>query len=147
MSSSRVCTFLLTAALALAATSCGSGGGPPLHPAAGKMTLNGQPAAGATVVFMPANSGPTPSGVVGDDGRYELSTHPHGKGAPAGEYTVVVTKFPPDAREQGNPKNLYPAKYADPATSGLKRTVAASGGDLDPIDLSGEPDKPRKSGK
>lgn len=140
--------ILSVAALALAVCSCG-GDGPTLHPAAGRVLFNGQPAVGATVVFIPVadGSGPKPSGVVGDDGRFELSTHPHGKGAPAGEYAVVVTQFPENAREQAAPKNQLPAKYADAATSGLKRTVNAGATEFEPIDLSGDAPKPGKAGK
>jgi hypothetical protein len=140
--------LLSVAPLAVVLTSCGQSG-PTLHPASGKVMYNNQPAVGATVVFMPTGTsgGPTPSGVVGEDGTYRLSTHPHGEGAPAGEYNVAVSKFPENAREQANPRSLLPAKYADAAASGLKRTVAAGGGELPQIDLTGEPEKPGKGGK
>jgi hypothetical protein len=138
-----VCLILAFAAVALGG--CG-GDGPQLHPVSGKVTLNGAPVAGATVVFTPQGdpNGPMPSGVTGDDGRFELTTHPHGKGAPAGEYAVVVTKYPENAREQANPKNQLPAKYAAAGTSGLKRAVKAGGGEVEPIDLTGDAPKPGK---
>ena len=71
---------------------CGPSG-PTLYPVSGSVTFNGQPAEGAVVVFQPAagGSGLTPSGMVGADGTFTLSTHPHGAGAPDGDYTVEQT--------------------------------------------------------
>ena len=138
MRSVRNTAALSLALFALALGSCRTGG-PMLYPASGKVLFNGQPPVGATVVFIPNGAGPKPSGLVGDDGRYQLSTYPHGPGAPAGDYAVVVTLYPPDARGQDNPKNQLPAKYADPATSGLTRTVKAGANELELIELAGAP--------
>ena len=106
----------------------------------GKVLFNGQPAEGATVVFHPAGSSEPgtlkPSGTVGADGTFTLTTFPHGDGAPAGEYAVAVTWLPPDARGMDNPKNKLPARYADPAQSGLKATVAAGPNELKPFELT-----------
>jgi hypothetical protein len=126
----------LTGSLALLAASCG-GGGPTLHPVSGKVFFNGRPAEGAIVVLHPADpNGPKPSATAGADGSFTLSTHPHGEGAPAGDYAVVVTWFPPDAREVDNPRNKLPARYADPAQSGLKATVQAGPTELQPFQLT-----------
>lgn len=122
--------------LSLLVASCGDGG-PTLYPVSGKVEFNGQPAEGATVVLHPADpQAPKPSGTAGADGTFTLRTHPHGEGAPAGEYAVVVTWYPPNAREVENPKNKLPARYADPAQSGLKATVKAGPTELEPFKLT-----------
>jgi hypothetical protein len=126
------------AVAALATASCG-GGGPKLHPVKGSVLYQDKPAAGATVVFQPVNStpeSPMPSGVVGEDGTFTLKTHPHGDGAPSGEYVVLVTLFPPDAREMRNPQSLLPARYGTAAESPLRATVTAGNNQLEPFRLT-----------
>ncbi|WP_410962276.1 hypothetical protein, partial [Salmonella sp. SAL4355] len=88
--------------------------------------FEGQPAAGATVVLHPvdaatSSSAAKPSGVVGADGTFTLATHPHGAGAPAGEYAVVVTWYHKGARQAENSQNKLPASYADPTQTPLPR--------------------------
>ena len=94
---------------AFAVFGVGCSKGPKLYPAEGKVTMNGQPAEGASVVFSPASGvdekTPQPSGIVGADGTYKLQTYPHGEGALPGEYKVVITWLPADARKQENPVN------------------------------------------
>lgn len=137
---SRVCVRMgLLAALVLCCAGCGAGG-PRLHPVEGKVLFDNAPPEGAMVVFQPVD-GPigalTPSGVVGADGGFTLSTHPHGDGAPAGQYTVVVSWLPPDARSQENPKNKLPARYADPKTTPLPKVTIGDGPTkLEPILLT-----------
>jgi hypothetical protein len=127
---------VLTGSFALFAASCG-GGGPTLYPVSGKVYFNDQPAEGATVVLHPADAGAAkPSGTAGADGSFTLRTYPHGEGAPAGDYSVIVTWYPPNSREQENPKNRLPARYADPAQSGLKATVKAGPTTLEPFKLT-----------
>jgi hypothetical protein len=122
----------------LAATSCG-GTGPKLYPVKGSVLYLEKPAVGATVVFQPLNSGPEspmPSGVVGEDGTFTLKTHSHGAGAPAGEYVVLVTLFPPNAREMRNPTSLLPARYGSPTDSPLRATVSPGNNQLEPFRLT-----------
>jgi hypothetical protein len=127
---------LLAAGLILFCTSCGASG-PKLHPVRGKVTVDGTPAAGATVVFDPVGGGSAkPSGLVAADGSFTLSTHPHGTGAPAGEYAVLVTWYPENARELDNPKNKLPARYAEAAKTPLpKVTVKDGANELEPFVL------------
>jgi hypothetical protein len=115
------------------AASCGSG--PKLHPVRGQVFHGDTPAEGATVVFQPKDGppdGPMPSGTVGPDGSFTLTTHPHGEGAPAGEYFVLVTWYPPDARLQDNPQNKLPEEYGTPS-SPLKATVNDGPTELEPF--------------
>jgi hypothetical protein len=123
------------AVVAASLSSCGPGG-PTLYPVTGKVLFEDKPADGALVVLHPPDpNGPKPSGTAGADGTFKLTTYPHGDGAPAGEYVVLVTWFPPNARELENPKNKLPNRYADPAQSGLKATVHAGPTELEPIQL------------
>jgi hypothetical protein len=102
----------------------------------GKVFHDQKPAEGATVVLHPRDGpadAPRPSGVAGPDGSFELSTYPHGAGAPEGDYTVVVTWYPPDARSQENPVNQLPDAYADVTRSPLRATVNAGPTELEPF--------------
>ena len=126
------------AVAALAAASCG-GGGPKLHPVKGSVLYQEKPAVGATVVFQPVNSTPEslmPSGTVGPDGTFTLKTPQHGDGAPAGEYVVVITLYPPNAREMREPQSLLPARYGNPVDSPLRATVSAGNNQLEPFRLT-----------
>ncbi|MGL4549863.1 MAG: hypothetical protein ACRC33_01645 [Gemmataceae bacterium] len=111
-----------------------------MHPVRGKVLVDGKPAAGATVVFQPVQDAAEslkPSGRVGDDGTFRLATHPHGNGAPAGEYVALVTWYDGDGRAAADPKNKLPARYADRQKSPLPRLTVKSGtNDLEPFNLS-----------
>lgn len=123
----------------LLGTSCG-GSGPKLYPVRGSVIVNGQPAEGATVILEPAtDDGSTnrPTGVVTTDGSFTLQSPPHGEGVAAGEYLVLISWFPPDARQSANPRNKLPAKYSDRAATPLpKVTVTAGDNALPPFQLT-----------
>jgi hypothetical protein len=125
------------AALVVALSGCG-GSGVKLSEVKGKVLHGDQPAAGATVVFQPKGGGQgalVPSGTVRDDGTFTLATHPHGEGAPPGEYVVLVTWYPPDARQQENPKNKLPARYANPEQTPFRATVKDGATELEPFQI------------
>jgi hypothetical protein len=131
------------ASLAVLASSCG--GGPVLHPVRGTVLYEDKPAEGATVVFHPVGGqpdAPKPSGIVGKDGSFALRTHPHGAGAPEGEYVVLVTWYEPPAaakkegRDPPEPKSKLSELYADAAKSGLKATVKPGENALEPFRLT-----------
>ena len=77
-----------------------------------------------------------PSGMVKEDGTFTLSTHPHGTGAPAGDYVVLVTLFPPNARELRDPKSLLPIRYGSPTESPLRASVSSGKNQLEPFRLT-----------
>ena len=136
--SSRSIARAAVAVAALVVASCG-GGGVKLHPVSGKVFYLDQPAEGATVVFQPLNSTADslmPSGKVGADGSFTLSTHPHGEGAPAGEYVALVTWYPPNARELDNPKNKLSPKYSSQADSPFRVTIKQGANELEPFRLT-----------
>jgi hypothetical protein len=90
--------LLAPLATALTLASCGRGDGPALYPVHGKVIYNGQPAAGATVVFQredapssPANAPPlVPIGQADEHGNFSLAIDQVGEGAPAGKYKVLI---------------------------------------------------------
>ena len=150
-------SVLLAVAAAVGLAGCGGGGGPKLYPVRGAVHFQDKPAAGATVVFHPLAAGnhsaPKPSGTVGPDGSFTLTTHPHGDGAPAGEYLVAIAK--PDqipvseeadetaqalasakAAKDRKGKPGFPPIYQVPQKSGLTATVPALDSELPPFDLS-----------
>jgi len=86
------------AALLFNAPGCGTSG-PKLHKMTGKVTLDGQPVAGAAVHFEPVVDDPTvttsaqpANGVTGSDGIYSLTTNTTNDGVAAGVFKVTVTK-------------------------------------------------------
>ena len=101
---------------------CGSNP-PPQVPVKGKLTLNGRPLRGATVVFTPDRAkggrGPQSYAVTGDDGAFALATT-EGPGAVAGWYRVTVAPPPDDAELL-----VLMEKFLDPDRSGLSREVKA----------------------
>lgn len=75
---------------------------PPLHPVTGKVTLDGQPAAGVAVTFTPAKGGTGTGGYATTDssGSYTLQHRSGAPGIPTGEYAVLFSKM---AQPDGSP--------------------------------------------
>jgi hypothetical protein len=144
--------FILgTLAAALAVLGLGCGGGK-LVTVEGKVTLDGKPLEGATVLFTPqGNQGRPAQGVTADDGSFRLSTSSE-EGAERGEYKVLVTKTTgmlmpgqtapsaSDLDQQGTRqreefakhgfaslRSLLPAVYADPEKTPLRCRVPPDG--------------------
>jgi hypothetical protein len=114
-----------------------------LNPVKGKVLFKDQPAEGAEITFLPMGEenaqfrGARPVAVVSADGSFEIQTYPHGAGAPAGEYAVLITWFPPrDENPNTSPKNKLPSKYGDPAKPLLKATVKEGENNLEPFKLT-----------
>jgi hypothetical protein len=97
-------------------------------PVTGVVTLDGQPAAQAEVLFNP-KTGRMASGVTDDQGRFALSTAKPNDGAMPGEYIVTLFEYyppdkPPKMPPPGQPlPSRFPPKYADPAKSPLTATI------------------------
>jgi hypothetical protein len=110
--------------LLLASLGCGSSGKDKLIPVSGKVILGGSPLTAGQVAFHPDlakgnKAKGVPTGSIGGDGSYSLTTD--GKpGAPVGAYKVTVsTNFP---GMSGTPVPIN-AKYNNPNGSGLDREV------------------------
>lgn len=92
------------------------------------MTLDGNAIVGASVLVQPA-AGPAARGVTDAAGRFTLGTYGEGDGALPGSAVVSISCYePPSAAAAGSGepplgKNLLPARFADPATSGLRAVI------------------------
>ena len=113
-----------------------------LVPVKGKITLDGEPIADASITLSPNSTGDEARscGATSDkDGNFTLQTLRANDGAFPGEYTISVRKMVPDktytdeeyaeANAKGvslkiNAQNTLPRKYENAATSGLKATIA-----------------------
>ncbi len=113
----------------------GCGGGLPAS-VGGTVMLDGKPLTTGNVTFQSQESGITAYGQIQSSGRYTLQTGTD-KGLPAGEYTVTVVATEPlpavtDPKvAPAPPKLITPAKYNNPASSGLKFTVKTGSNDID----------------
>jgi hypothetical protein len=130
--------------LALTATGCG-----PTNTVKGRVLLDGQPVAGATVLFMPdaEGQGRPASATTDNDGFFQLTTNRRGDGALPGAYRIVISKSeapaaqPDDehgskkraqdylARHSGRTRDkpLIPSSYSDAEKTTLRCTVPAPG--------------------
>jgi hypothetical protein len=68
---------------------------PPLEPVSGKVLIDGKPAAGVAVTFVPAenNKGNPCSGSTDANGAFSLVHRSGSPGVPAGDYVVVFSKL------------------------------------------------------
>lgn len=131
----------VVAAGAILIAGCGDGG-PPLAAAGGRVSFNGQPLAGADVIFN-SEQGPTAVGQTNEFGRFELLTN--GKsGAVIGKHKVAIQAvegFPIGGNASpadGAPEEelesegdlrfgrrwLIPKRYGNPISSGLTAEVS-----------------------
>jgi len=108
----------------------------PLFPTAGTLMLDGQPLAAATVSFYSLNKDTMKYTHVCDsltdiDGKFRMSTYAAFDGAPAGEFRATVV-FTGKGYYDGElpAKNLIPAKYGKPDTSGLLITLKDAPNDV-----------------
>jgi hypothetical protein len=72
------------------------------------------------------------------DGRFALTTERRADGAPAGAYAVTVEQRERTAsgREEHKARNLLPARYSQPETSGLRVQVEERVNELPPFRLT-----------
>lgn len=143
--------FLL-ASLAGLAAGCGRSGSLEVHSVKGVVKYNGKPmVGGGSILFLPTEggSGKEASGIIAEDGTFQLSTYGSNDGAPAGEYKVVIrqttVKEPDGGSDNGKkpvaeagqtvPKaDQIPLIYADARQTPLRQTVKAGGQEIT-IDL------------
>lgn len=144
----RTLMIMMASCLALGLSGCGGGSERPV-PVGGKVLLGGKPVDGAVVTYHSKGGGRSASGKTDAEGNFKLTTINTGDGAPPGEYTVTIAKQETKSGGGGVDissgdygeaygqammaagtntmskymKDVLPAKYADPAQSGLVRTV------------------------
>lgn len=113
---------------------CGQGGGERKYTVSGTVTLNNEPVAEAAVTFLPAGGGPPEVAKTDATGRFTISAVP-------GRYKVTIAKYVSEEQpaaagggeyQEVSPdvtpapaRNVLPAKYADPSTSGFEVEVKA----------------------
>jgi hypothetical protein len=149
--------WLLLLVCAALVWGCGGSDRPDTVPVSGKVTYQGNPVQGAQVVFRAKEGGArNASGMTDPQGEYELTTFDTGDGAALGTHVVTITKAASstgggETMDAQDPSAAYhdamaaaakgmpaqgpavgaeggiPAKYADPAKSGLERTVTKEG--------------------
>ncbi len=153
-----VCRYSLVACYVLFVVGCGGSDQPELVPVSGKVTLEGVPVSGASVLFQPDAGGRPGTGVTDENGIYHISSYGQPKdGTVAGVHKVAVIKIGGEgasalaqaAPNQADPNALsemaapdpnakaaapkidylVPQRYGDANTSGLKLTVPDGGGD------------------
>ena len=91
--------------LLLVFAGCGNPGGS-LVDLKGKLSLNGQPVAGATLKFVPiGNDGYPANAYTGSNGEFKMSTYSTGDGIRKGSYKVLVTKGAEPAKVDINPND------------------------------------------
>ncbi len=106
---------------------CGDSGPsyPPPVLVGGKVVLNGQPLAGGTIHFVPADPKKALSGssLVQSDGSFKVTTTKPDDGLVPGKYTLF---FDPPVAADGSKSAAtvtIPEKYLSPATSRLGETI------------------------
>jgi hypothetical protein len=117
---------------------CGGDSYGPTGKVTGKLTLDGkQLPAGYAVSFMQMEAGFLAYGITDAEGNFEVKSWNDGK-MPVGSYSVMIA--PPggegdtasvsaedrfeQGRASGKSKILFPARYRETTTSGLKYTIA-----------------------
>jgi hypothetical protein len=89
------------------ASGCGSS---KFVPVSGRVTLNGQPLANATVAFQPVGEGqtvemgPGSSGKTNENGEYTLTTATGKKGAVVGKHRVLISTVETNSEEEQRPQ-------------------------------------------
>ena len=116
----------------------------PVFKVRGVVTLKGNPIANADITFLNAEANRGAFGKTNEKGEYQLTTYTSFDGAVPGKHSVSIIHTPPVANMPVSvssedpayvppaigqstlppaPKSNVPAKYADPATSGLIAVV------------------------
>lgn len=110
---------------------CGGGDGPELGTVEGKVTLDDNPLAGATVTFSPVDGGRQSFATTNDEGYYYLKHTPSRDGALIGKHKVSITTATSKTDADGNdievPETL-PAKYN--AETELEKSVEAGSNEI-----------------
>jgi len=116
-----------------------------LQPVSGSVSFDGKPAAGALVLFLPADAPDSSTyriaGTVEEDGSFEMRTSvPEGTrpGVAPGEYVVTISwneLVDPRDRDSDEGPDLLPSRYKDHRTSGLRAEIVEGKNELEPFDL------------
>ena len=140
--------MILAAVLLPACASCAKQG---LYPVSGGVTYDGAPAVGAAVFFYRHGGDPMNDhmlmGIVQNDGSFEIVCGSLGKGAPVGDYDVVIEWKQPSNQGKGlanHATDKLRGKYADPKRPLLHAKVEAKANILPPFALRTAPASQKK---
>ena len=156
MSNPRGLSLICSSVVVLSFGGCGGREYPPTYETSGVITLDGKPVGGVTVSFLPQDGQQPANGKTDDNGHYRLTSFSRNDGAMAGNFAIVMMKFPkvegvttptgipwdPDKEtdryipDNGKEENKLPEKYADSKTSGMLATVVADTVNTFDFDLS-----------
>ncbi|MDR0609974.1 MAG: carboxypeptidase-like regulatory domain-containing protein [Planctomycetaceae bacterium] len=151
----KMITIFILGVCLLLCLGCGNSNLDGLVPAKGVLKFNGQPVAGASVIFNPVDQTRSASGLTDANGNFTMMTLNPGDGVYPGEYIVTVTKieYRGEMREEhseGSRETIVhdtremiehlPSKYAAADTTDLKVTIPADGNKKIAFDLTGEVD-------
>jgi hypothetical protein len=130
----------LLAGLIALGVGCGRNDGfKPTIPMRGQILCDGQPPIGASIILYPKDAPDPrvrPSGKVGSDGWYTLSTYYTNDGAPAGNYAVSLVWLPDGwSGGGGEPPDKFHGRYRNPETSGLQVEIVRGSDHLPTITL------------
>ena len=128
---------------------CSDDGRLETYPVQGQVLINGEPADGCTVRFVPVDPNLQgeilPGGKTDEDGRFQLTTYESDDGAPAGEYDVTLlwaaTKWPGRKAQMGadpvppTGPDLLMGQFGSPQKSTLTATVSEEPNELAPFKL------------
>jgi hypothetical protein len=116
------------------------------YPTTGKLTINSLPANGAVIRLYPVTpqadtlSPVIPTGIVQEDGSFELTSYRSGDGAPEGDYYVTFEwpdpkLLPPQLSTIEDPPDRLKNRYTTPDRSSLQVHIAAGENQLEPMVL------------
>ena len=112
-----------------------------VYPVEGVVNYQGKPLTDASITLIPQDqdfpSTVRPTARTREDGSFVVGTYSTEDGAPAGDYKVVVVRFPvivTASNAVSGPNNL-PPKYANPSTTTLTVTVDPGTNELPPLEL------------
>jgi hypothetical protein len=136
----RKVIFCLTAPLVLACAACGNKNN--IYAVSGQVTYKGSPASGAVVSFYRRGGDPMNEhmimGIVQEDGSFELVCGSLGKGAPPGEYDVLIEWKRVAGQSKGRPQrgpDKLNGRFADPKHPRFHVSVKAERNDLAAFEL------------
>jgi hypothetical protein len=133
--------YSLPAVLSLSFVSCGNNDN--LYPVAGSVIYRGEPARGAVVHFYRQGADQLNEhvimGIVQEDGSFELVCGSLGKGAPPGDYDVLIEWKQVTGQSKGRPRHgpdKLKGRYANPQKPLLHATVEKKATELPSFELS-----------
>ena len=139
--------------LTIALIGCGDAGPPraALHPASGKVTVDGRPAPGVEVRLRPTDDPNSldalvPFATTGEDGGFKLGTYEKGDGAPEGRYKLTL--FWPD-RPPGpsHAEDQLGGTYALPEKTTLEAVIVKGENTIPTIEVPKSAVKTTKPGR